>query len=162
MTVLDRTELVACTQAHHSMGGRDGTGQLQIWISFRSDNFFSVEQLAEAHDRLERATPRTNFYEPYKYDPPKHKWGMSIDLTACIGCNACIVACQAENNIPVVGQEQVAAGREMHWLRVDRYIEGAADGPDAFHFQPLPCMQCENAPCEYVCPSRPRCTVPRG
>jgi Fe-S-cluster-containing dehydrogenase component len=90
-----------------------------------------------------------SLYPRYEYDG--YKWAMTIDLGRCTGCNACVAACQSENNIPIVGKDQVAKGREMHWIRVDSYYEGEANNPRVVH-QPLPCMHCENAPCEVVCP----------
>ena len=86
-----------------------------------------------------------------EHDYPDHKWGMVVDLGACTGCNSCVLSCQAENNIPVVGKEEVAKTRDMHWLRIDRYYEESSEGTET-SFQPLPCMQCENASCEMVCP----------
>jgi molybdopterin-containing oxidoreductase family iron-sulfur binding subunit len=132
---------LACTQYHHLMEGR---GQVR---AITRDEFVRNPLALKDGDRT---PPHTlTLYPDYKYDG--HKWGMAIDVNACTGCNACIVGCQAENNIPVVGKEQVLRGREMHWLRVDTYYRGPVDGPETY-FQPVPCMQCENAPCEVVCP----------
>jgi MoCo/4Fe-4S cofactor protein with predicted Tat translocation signal len=136
----DRYEL-AGTQHHFNLEGRDLL-RVGTLADYRQDPHF-----ATAADRY-RGTPPSLYPE---YPQGKYAWGMSIDLNACIGCNACTIACQAENNIPVVGKDQVQRGREMHWIRVDRYYEGKADNPRSYS-QPVPCMMCEHAPCELVCP----------
>jgi molybdopterin-containing oxidoreductase family iron-sulfur binding subunit len=103
-----------------------------------------------AADPPSETTEAPSLYPPYNYKEG-YQWGMSIDLNSCVGCNACVVACYSENNIATVGKEQVDDGRIMQWIRVDSYFHGDLDRPEIYN-EPLPCMMCENAPCEYVCP----------
>lgn len=132
---------LANTQLHYNMEGR-GLVRTASLAEYRQNPNF-------AHEK-DHAPPKSlSLYPPVEY--PGHAWGMAIDLSTCVGCNACVVACQSENNIPIVGKTEVMHGREMHWLRVDRYYEGPVEDPKT-SFQPVPCMQCENAPCELVCP----------
>jgi len=97
----------------------------------------------------EKSEEQIDLWKPHDF--PEHKWGMVIDLNACVGCNACVLSCQAENNIPVVGKDEVHRRREMHWMRIDRYYDERADGTTT-RFQPMTCEHCDNASCETVCP----------
>jgi MoCo/4Fe-4S cofactor protein with predicted Tat translocation signal len=131
---------LACTQFHHSMEGRDLVRAATLEDYRKNPGFAQHEHTHESERSL---------YPGFKYEG--YAWGMAIDVNACTGCNACVVACQAENNIAVVGKTEVTRGREMHWLRIDRYYKGSPENPQTYH-QPVPCMHCENAPCELVCP----------
>jgi molybdopterin-containing oxidoreductase family iron-sulfur binding subunit len=132
---------LATTQNHGSMEGRPLARHATLSHYLQHPDF--AQEMEEAPPAGLTMNP------PVKYEG--HAWAMAIDLNACTGCNACTIACQAENNIPIVGKEQVKVNREMHWIRVDRYFEGEPDAPAVFH-QPVPCMHCEDAPCEQVCP----------
>jgi molybdopterin-containing oxidoreductase family iron-sulfur binding subunit len=133
----DETVPLATVQHHDMVAGRDLIREGSLADFLKDPDFLKHHETDES------------LYPGYHY--VGYAWSMAINLNSCIGCQACVAACQAENNIPVVGKDQVLAGREMHWLRIDRYYSGPPDAPET-HFEPMPCMHCENAPCEVVCP----------
>jgi molybdopterin-containing oxidoreductase family iron-sulfur binding subunit len=147
LTPTGETYDLASTQGYQSMETPDGSERPLVQER-------SLEEYKKEPNFAKEGEPPpglTLYKPPTDYSKEMYSWGMAIDLNACVGCNNCIVACQSENNIAVVGKEQTLRGRHMHWLRVDAYYNGPRENPKGF-FQPVPCMQCENAPCELVCP----------
>jgi len=140
-----RTHQLVATQTHHNLH----SPERQIYRSGTLREFLRDPEFVK--QSTENPEPNHTLYNTDEFPYSGYKWGMSIDLTTCIGCNACVVACEVENNIPVVGKREVARNREMLWLRVDTYYKGSLDNPE-FNHMPVPCMHCEHAPCELVCP----------
>ena len=138
----------ASVQGQQSIDTELGTRKTVLHVA-TIDEYKKDPRFAHEEEGVEEPDHDYTLYPNYPYTG--YKWGMSIDMNKCVGCNACIIACQSENNIAVVGKEQCRLGRHMHWIRVDAYYQGDRDNPKMY-FMPVPCQQCENAPCEVVCP----------
>jgi molybdopterin-containing oxidoreductase family iron-sulfur binding subunit len=151
----------ATTQEHGIPGDKSVNAEhLNDRPVFRETSLEEYKKQPKVIEEMSEVPELHSIYPEVSYTKG-NQWGMAIDLASCTGCNACVVACQAENNIPVVGREQVMRGREMHWIRMDRYYTGPEDDPQLVE-QPIPCMQCENAPCENVCPVAATTHSPEG
>lgn len=142
MTKTGKTEKLALTQTHHSMEGRAIVRETTLG-EYRKDPAAGNELHAKFEEQ------HASLYKEFPYTG--HHWAMAIDLNTCTGCSACVIACQAENNIAVIGKEEVMKTRIMHWIRIDRYYSDEIENPAVFH-QPVMCQHCDNAPCENVCP----------
>src|SRR5581483_288385 len=143
-----------------SLEGVEALGPRGIIRYATLEEFKANPNFAHEGDNHETPNPGTSLFPNWTYTEA-NAWAMSIDMNSCTGCNACIVSCYAENNIPVVGKQQVRIGRDMQWLRIDTYFEGDLAAPRA-HFQPMACQHCENAPCEQVCPVGATVHSPEG
>jgi MoCo/4Fe-4S cofactor protein with predicted Tat translocation signal len=151
----------ATTQEHGIPGDKNVNAEhMNERPIYRETSIEEYKKQPKVIEEMSEVPELHSIYPEWTYEKG-NQWGMAIDLTSCTGCNACVVACQAENNIPVVGREQVMRGREMHWIRMDRYYTGPEDDPQLVE-QPVPCMQCENAPCENVCPVAATTHSPEG
>jgi MoCo/4Fe-4S cofactor protein with predicted Tat translocation signal len=161
MTATGATHTHATTQEHGTIDDNNvNASRENSRPVFREGTLAEYKKNPKFAEEMQEVPELHSIYPELNYDTG-YQWGMSIDLNSCTGCNACVVACQAENNIPVVGKYQVMRGREMHWIRMDRYYIGPEDDPRAVE-QPIPCMQCENAPCENVCPVAATTHSPEG
>ncbi len=150
VTTVGRTYEIASTQDHHSLEGRPHVQEADLDY-YRENPTFAQDAVYVPGVKEDREHP-VSLFSDQKFPAREPQWGMTIDLNSCIGCGVCTIACQAENNIPVIGKREVRRGREMHWIRTDRYFSGdERENPKVMH-QPVPCMHCDNAPCEQVCP----------